>query len=115
MEPLPPHVRVSLTDAQLNAVLSRTEALWKRPRSSFPVPFDSALAGAWLGAFFDNPGHGLELLRTFVEIREARFTEIQMLVRYTDEEDGTGLTRWFVWRRLPERPGELRWDDEEGW
>lgn len=103
-----------MTGAVVNAALRRTETLWKRTGLGFR-PNDPPQAKYVLDTFFTESHSGLELLDFVVESADERFSEIQMRVRYTDDEDGTGMTRWFVWRRDDEDPSAWAFQEDEGW
>lgn len=111
---LPPAPESLLAEAVVLAALGRAEALWKRPGFRFE-PYDAPQAKCVLDTFFTESHDGLELLDFVVESADERFSEIQMRVRYTDDEDGTGMTRWFVWRRADDDPGAWAFQEDEGW
>lgn len=111
---LPPAPESCLAEAVVSAVLGRTEAMWKR--AGFGLrPYDPPQAKYVLDTFFTESHSGLELLDFVVESAEERFSAIQMCVRYTDDEDGAGMTRWFVWRRADEDPSAWAFQEDEGW
>ena len=109
-----PVVREELDNDRVALTLIETEGLWKRRQPLWPAPFDPELSRRWLNGFFGDPHRELELFATFVGGEPDRFDEIRMLIRYTDEDDWTGLTRWFTWRRTPGAGDRWRCDPPEG-
>ena len=111
---LPPPPNETMTEAAVASILDRTEGLWKEgPRSSGKT-FDPGLEAILLEGFFEHPSSEIHLLRIYVEIADDRYSEVQLLVEYRDEDDGTGMTRWFLWYPSPDAPGEWWWDQDLG-
>ena len=111
---LPPAPESRLAGAVVNAALRRAKTLWKRAGLGVR-PYGATQAKYVLDTFFTESHSGLELLDFVVESTDEPFSAIQMRVRYTDDEDGTGMTRWFVWRRADEDPGAWAFQEDEGW
>ena len=114
---LPPPPNETMTEADVVSILNLTEGLWKEgPRFSGKA-FDPGLEEILLEGFFAHPSSEIHLLRTYVEVVEGRYSEVQLLVEYRDEDDRTGMTsmtRWFVWYPCPDAPGEWLWDEDLG-
>lgn len=111
---LPPAPESCLAGDVVGAALRRTEAMWKA--AGFGLrPYDPPQAKYVLDTFFTESHGGLELLDFVVESAEEPFSAIRMRVRYTDDEDGTGMTRWFVWRKADEDSSAWAFQEDEGW
>lgn len=111
---LPPAPESRLAGDVVGAALRRTEAMWKA--AGFGLrPYDPPQAKYVLDTFFTESHGGLELLDFVVESAEEPFSAIRMRVRYTDDEDGTGMTRWFVWRKADEDSSAWAFQKDEGW
>ncbi len=100
-----PGVHESFEAAQVQHLMKETEHLWNHPSNYGFHRFDRTLARNILDFFFADPCLELDLNGTFVGRVEGRIAEIRLLVQYTDEDDGTGVTRWFVYAPNEKRPG----------
>lgn len=111
---LPPPPNEIMTEAAVASILDRTEGLWKEGPRFFGKAFDPGLEEILLEGFFEHPSDEIRLLRTYVEITDDRYSEVQLLVEYRDEDDRTGMTsmtRWFAWHPSRDTPGEWSWDE----
>lgn len=113
MSSLLPEARETFEAARVRRLMKETESLWNHPSPFGSHEFDRTLARDILDFFFGDPARELELDRTFVAHDEGRVVEIRLLVQYTDEDDGTGVTRWFVYAPDETQPDYWKWIESD--